>query len=65
MPCRKRDPRVYRLLKYGAEYICQEMEAYETTYRKRLGHMSEEQVIQPISRVAGVLQLGPDPRHKR
>jgi len=33
---RKLAERVYRLLKYGAEYICQEMEAYETAYRKRL-----------------------------
>jgi len=33
---RKLAERVYRLLKYGAEYVCQEMEAYETAYRKRL-----------------------------
>ena len=33
---RKLAERVYRLLKYGAEYVCQEMEAYEAAYRKRL-----------------------------
>src|SRR5215475_2163679 len=33
---RKLAERVYRLLKYGAEYVCQEMEAYEAAYRARL-----------------------------
>jgi transposase len=30
---RKLAERVYRLLKYGAEYVCQEIEAYEAAYR--------------------------------
>ena len=33
---RKLAERVYRLLKYGTEYVCQEMEAYEAAFRKRL-----------------------------
>jgi hypothetical protein len=33
---RKLAERVYRLLKYGAEYVCQEIEAYEAAYRARL-----------------------------
>jgi len=28
--------RVYRLLKYGAEYVCQELEVYEAAYRQRV-----------------------------
>jgi hypothetical protein len=27
---------VYRLLKYGAEYVCQKIEAYKAAYRERL-----------------------------
>jgi transposase len=33
---RKLAERVYRLLKYGAEYVRQEIEAYEAAYRERL-----------------------------
>jgi transposase len=33
---RKLAERVYRLLKYGAKYVCQGMEAYEAAYRERL-----------------------------
>ena len=33
---RKLAERVYRLLKYGAEYVCQEIEAYEAAYRARV-----------------------------
>jgi len=33
---RKIAERVYRLLKYGAEYVQQEMNAYEEAYRQRL-----------------------------
>ena len=33
---RKLAERVYRLLKYGAEYVCQSIEAYEAAYRARL-----------------------------
>jgi hypothetical protein len=33
---RKLAERVYRLLKYGEEYVCQEMTAYEAAYRARL-----------------------------
>jgi len=28
--------RVYRLLKYGADYVCQELEVYEAAYRQRV-----------------------------
>jgi transposase len=28
--------RVYRLLKHGAEYVCQDIEAYEAAYRQRM-----------------------------
>jgi hypothetical protein len=33
---RKIAERVYRLLKYGAEYVRQGVEAYESAYRERL-----------------------------
>ena len=33
---RKLAERVYRLLKYGAEYVCQEIAAYEAAYQARL-----------------------------
>jgi hypothetical protein len=33
---RKLAERVYRLLKYGAEYVCQKIEAYEAAYKARL-----------------------------
>jgi transposase len=33
---RKLAERVYRLLKYGAAYVCQELEAYEAAYRARV-----------------------------
>ncbi len=33
---RKLAERVYRLLKYGAEYVCQEIDAYEAAYRARV-----------------------------
>jgi transposase len=33
---RKLAERVYRLLKYGEEYVCQEMAVYEAAYRARL-----------------------------
>jgi transposase len=33
---RKLAERVYRLLKYGEEYVCQEMSVYEAAYRERL-----------------------------
>jgi transposase len=33
---RKLAERVYRLLKYGAEYVCQKLEVYEATYRLRV-----------------------------
>jgi transposase len=33
---RKLGERVYRLLKYGAEYVCQKIEVYEAAYRERL-----------------------------
>ena len=33
---RKLAERVYRLLKYGAEYVCQKIEIYEAAYRARL-----------------------------
>jgi transposase len=33
---RKLAERVYRLLKYGAEYVCQQIEACEAAYRERL-----------------------------
>jgi transposase len=33
---RKLAERVYRLLKYGAEYVCQEIDAYEAAYRMRV-----------------------------
>jgi transposase len=33
---RKLAERVYRLLKYGATYVCQQIEAYEAAYRERL-----------------------------
>jgi transposase len=33
---RKLAERVYRLLRYGAEYVCQEIEAYEAAYRARV-----------------------------
>ena len=33
---RKLAERVYRLLKYGTAYVCQEIEAYEAAYRERL-----------------------------
>jgi transposase len=33
---RKLAERVYRLLKYGAEYVCQEIETYEAAYRERV-----------------------------
>ena len=33
---RKLAERVYRLLKYGTTYVCQEIEAYEAAYRERL-----------------------------
>jgi hypothetical protein len=33
---RKIAERIYRLLKYGAEYVRQGMEAYEAAYRERL-----------------------------
>jgi len=33
---RKLAERVYRLLKYGAEYVCQKIEEYEAAYRARL-----------------------------
>ncbi len=33
---RKLAERVYRLLKYGAEYVCQGVEAYEAAYRVRV-----------------------------
>ncbi len=33
---RKLAERVYRLLKYGADYVCQEIAAYEAAYRQRL-----------------------------
>jgi transposase len=33
---RKLGERVYRLLKYGAEYVCQKIEIYEAAYRARL-----------------------------
>jgi hypothetical protein len=28
--------RVYRLLKHGTEYVCQDLEKYEAAYRQRL-----------------------------
>jgi transposase len=33
---RKLAERVYRLLKYGAAYVCQEIAAYEAAYHARL-----------------------------
>jgi transposase len=33
---RKLAERVYRLLKYGSEYVCQSVESYEAAYRARL-----------------------------
>jgi hypothetical protein len=27
---------VYRLLKHGTDYVCQDVEAYEAAYRQRL-----------------------------
>jgi hypothetical protein len=33
---RKLAERVYRLLKYGAEYVCQKIEVYEAAYRARV-----------------------------
>jgi transposase len=33
---RKLAERVYRLLKYGQEYVCQKIEVYEAAYRARL-----------------------------
>ena len=33
---RKLAERVYRLLEYGAEYVCQEIAAYEAAYQARL-----------------------------
>jgi hypothetical protein len=33
---RKLAERVYRLLRYGAEYVCQEVAVYEAAYRARL-----------------------------
>ena len=33
---RKLAERVYRLLKYGAEYVCQKIEVYEAAYRERV-----------------------------
>jgi transposase len=33
---RKLGERVYRLLKYGAEYVCQKIEVYEAAYRARV-----------------------------
>jgi transposase len=33
---RKLAERVYRLLKYGAEYVCQKIDAYEAAYRERV-----------------------------
>jgi hypothetical protein len=41
---RKLAERVYRLLKYGAEYVCQVIEAYEAAYRER--HVSRARVTQ-------------------
>jgi hypothetical protein len=28
--------RVYRLLKHGTEYVCQDLEVYEAAYRQRV-----------------------------
>jgi hypothetical protein len=33
---RKLAERVYRLLKYGGDYVCQEMAVYEAAYSARL-----------------------------
>lgn len=33
---RKLAERVYRPLKYGAEYVCQKIELYEAAYRARV-----------------------------
>ena len=33
---RKLAERVYRLLKYGMEYVCQKIDVYEAAYRARL-----------------------------
>ena len=44
---RKLAERVYRLLKYGAEYVCQEIEAYEAAYLMR--------VVKGLARKAGEL----------
>lgn len=33
---RKMAERVYRLLKYGEEYVCQELAVYEAAYRARV-----------------------------
>ena len=33
---RKLAERIYRLLKYGTDYVCQSMDTYEAAYRARL-----------------------------
>jgi hypothetical protein len=57
---RKLAERVYRLLKYGAEYVCQEMEAYErleVRIRLQLSEIlksSDDRLAQHLYRALGV-----------